>query len=123
METHTSHTGAGSTAPFSTETARLDECVPTPVVELADDDAFDMRIAPLIKQIGGHRVRMLAYSGSIPGPTLRVRQGSGISVRVRNDGDTEATVHWHGLRLDNAYDGVPFETQAPVPPTQPTGHR
>ena len=35
-------------------------------------------------------------------------------MHVRNDGDTEATVHWHGLRLDNAYDGVPFETQPPI---------
>ena len=57
---------------------------------------------------------MLSYNGSIPGPTLRVRQGSEVVVRVRNDGDTEATVHWHGLRLDNAYDGVPFETQPPI---------
>ena len=58
---------------------------------------------------------MLAYNGSIPGPTLRVPQGSEISVRVHNDGDVEATVHWHGLRLDNEYDGVPHETQAPIP--------
>jgi FtsP/CotA-like multicopper oxidase with cupredoxin domain len=58
---------------------------------------------------------MLAYNGSIPGPTLRVPQGSEISIRVRNDADVEATVHWHGLRLDNAYDGVPHETQAPIP--------
>ena len=58
---------------------------------------------------------MLAYNGSIPGPTLRVRQGSEITVHVRNDADIEATVHWHGLRLDNAYDGVPHETQAPIP--------
>ena len=42
---------------------------------------------------------MLAYNGSIPGPTLRVAQGSEITVRVRNDGDHETTVHWHGLRL------------------------
>ena len=54
---------------------------------------------------------MLAYNGSIPGPTLRVRQGSEITVHVRNDADIEATVHWHGLRLDNEYDGVPHETQ------------
>jgi FtsP/CotA-like multicopper oxidase with cupredoxin domain len=58
---------------------------------------------------------MLSYNGSIPGPTLRVQQGSEIIVDVRNDGDVEATVHWHGLRLDNEYDGVPFETQAPIP--------
>ena len=38
-----------------------------------------------------------------------------MTVRVRNDGDHETTVHWHGLRLQNAYDGVPEETQAPIP--------
>jgi FtsP/CotA-like multicopper oxidase with cupredoxin domain len=57
---------------------------------------------------------MLSYNGSIPGPTLRVRQGSEVVVLVRNEGDTATTVHWHGLRLDNAYDGVPFETQPPI---------
>ena len=81
----------------------------------SDDDSLDLRIAPVVKTLGDDRVRMLAYNGSIPGPTLRVRQGSEITVHVRNDGDTEATVHWHGLRLDNAYDGVPHETQAPIP--------
>jgi FtsP/CotA-like multicopper oxidase with cupredoxin domain len=34
---------------------------------------------------------------------------------VRNDADVDATVHWHGLRLDNRYDGVPHETQPPIP--------
>ena len=58
---------------------------------------------------------MLAYNGSIPGPTLHVTQGSEISVQVTNDGDIDATVHWHGLRLDNRFDGVPHETQAPIP--------
>jgi FtsP/CotA-like multicopper oxidase with cupredoxin domain len=59
-------------------------------------------------------VRMLGYNGSIPGPTLKVQQGSEVTVHVANDGDLEATVHWHGLRLENAYDGVPHETQTPI---------
>jgi FtsP/CotA-like multicopper oxidase with cupredoxin domain len=58
---------------------------------------------------------MLAYNGSIPGPTLRVRQGSEVVVHVANDGDVEATVHWHGLRLENRFDGVPHDTQKPIP--------
>ena len=58
---------------------------------------------------------MLGYNGSIPGPTLHVDQGSEITVQVANDGDVEATVHWHGLRLENRYDGVPHETQSPIP--------
>ncbi len=58
---------------------------------------------------------MLAYNGSIPGPTLRVRQGAEITVDIRNDGDVETTVHWHGLRLENRFDGVPHEIQEPIP--------
>ena len=57
---------------------------------------------------------MLAYNGSIPGPTLKVQQGSEVVVNVDNQGDLEATVHWHGLRLDNRYDGT-HETQDPMP--------
>jgi len=66
-----------------------------------------------MKQIGDATVRMLAYNGSIPGPTLKVQQGSEIEVNVINDGDLEATVHWHGLRLENRYDGT-HETQEPI---------
>jgi hypothetical protein len=58
---------------------------------------------------------MLGYNGSIPGPTLHVDQGTEITVQVTNEGDVEATVHWHGLRLENRYDGVPHETQSPIP--------
>jgi FtsP/CotA-like multicopper oxidase with cupredoxin domain len=58
-------------------------------------------------------VRMLAYNGSIPGPTLKVKEGSEIVVNVENHGDTEATVHWHGLRLENRYDGT-HQTQQPM---------
>jgi len=59
-------------------------------------------------------VRMLAYNGSVPGPTLKVPQGSTITVHVTNHGDLDATVHWHGLRLENRYDGT-HDTQAPIP--------
>src|SRR6188472_1256058 len=100
---------------FSVDPTGLARAVDTPTLELADGDTFDIRIAPVATTIGDSQVRMLAYNSSIPGPTLRVRQGSEITVHVRNDADTDATVHWHGLRLDNAYDGVPHETQAPIP--------
>ena len=100
---------------FSTDPTGLAPASTPQVVRLGDGDGFELRIAPVAKQIGDDLVRMLAYSGSIPGPVLHVDQGSEIHVEVRNDGDTEATVHWHGLRLENRYDGVPHETQAPIP--------
>jgi FtsP/CotA-like multicopper oxidase with cupredoxin domain len=74
---------------FSTDPTGLDESVRPAVVRLGDGDRFDLRIAPVAKQLDGNRVRMLAYSGSIPGPTLRVRQGSEITVHVRNDADSK----------------------------------
>src|SRR5215216_1199962 len=84
------------------------------VVELADGDEYELEIAPVRKQIGATAVRMLAYNGSVPGPTLKVPQGSTITVRVTNHGDMDATVHWHGLRLENRSDGT-HDTQAPIP--------
>ncbi len=68
----------------------------------------------MVKRIGDSDVRMIAYNGSIPGPTLHVDQGSEITVDVINNGDVETTVHWHGIRLDNRYDEVPNDTQAPI---------
>ena len=100
---------------FTTETAGLPEVLGPDVTRLADGDRLDLRIGPVRKNIDDAELRMLAYNGSIPGPTLRVDQGSEITVQVRNDGDVEATVHWHGLRLENQYDGVPDETQVPIP--------
>ena len=99
---------------FPTSTEGLPEAAATRVIDLADGDAVDLRIAPVAKRVGDATVRMLAYNGSIPGPTLRVREGSELVVNVANEGDLEATVHWHGLRLDNRYDGT-HETQAPIP--------
>jgi FtsP/CotA-like multicopper oxidase with cupredoxin domain len=101
---------------FITETAGLPEASSPSVVRLRDGDNFDLSIRPVRKRIGDIEVRMLGYNGSIPGPTLHVDQGSEITAVVTNDGDVETTVHWHGLRLENRYDGVPEETQAPISP-------
>ena len=104
-----------STTPdhFSTDVAGLPEACPPELVELSDGDEFDLRVAPVAKRVGDTTLRMLAYNGSIPGPTLKVQHGSEITVHVENQGDTDATVHWHGLRLENRYDGT-HETQAPI---------
>ena len=108
------HDSTDVTATFPTDTAGLPHAVPTQVVELGDGDTFELRIAPVATRIGDDTVRMIAYNGSIPGPTLRVREGSSLVADVVNEGDLEATVHWHGLRLENRYDGT-HETQAPIP--------
>ena len=109
---HGQHTDTRSE--FATEIAGLPETARSQVIDVGDREALELRIAPVAKRLRDATVRMLAYNGSIPGPTLRVREGAEIVVDVINEGDLETTVHWHGLRLDNRYDGT-HETQAPIP--------
>lgn len=56
------------------------------------------------------------YEGQVPGPLVRVRQGERVRRRFVNSLPQASTVHWHGIRIDNAMDGVPELTQAAVPP-------
>ena len=98
---------------FPTDIEGLPEAHAPERIELSDGDEFNLRIGPVAKRIGGDTVRMLAYNDSIPGPLLEVEEGSEIVVNIENQGDMEATVHWHGLRLENRYDGT-HETQMPV---------
>ena len=57
-----------------------------------------------------------AYEGSVPGPVLQVRQGQPVQITVVNKFNEDTTVHWHGIRLPNAMDGVPGLTQKPIRP-------
>jgi FtsP/CotA-like multicopper oxidase with cupredoxin domain len=98
---------------FPTDPSGLPEATSPEVVELADGAELDLRITPVAKRLGDATVRMLGYNGSIPGPTLKVKEGSEIAVHAENQGDVEATVHWHGLRLENRYDGT-HQTQQPM---------
>ena len=99
---------------FPTEVEGLPKARAPEVLELSDGDRFELRITPVAKELAGQTVRMLGYNGSIPGPTLKVPQGARITVDIENQGDLESTVHWHGLRLENRYDGT-HETQPPIP--------
>jgi FtsP/CotA-like multicopper oxidase with cupredoxin domain len=99
---------------FPQEVTGLPEAAATMAVQLSDGDVLPLRIGPVRKTIAGTPQRMLSYNGAIPGPLLRVRQGTTVTVEVTNDAGLEQTVHWHGLRLDNRSDGVPYETQQPI---------
>ena len=59
---------------------------------------------------------MYGYNSQIPGPLIKVNQGETIFVNVTNNLDMETTVHWHGIRLKNEFDGVPMTTQEAIQP-------
>ena len=100
---------------FSTDTEGLEEATSPEVIRLRDGETHEIEIKPVRKHINDAEVRMLGYNGSIPGPTLHVDQDSEVTIEATNLGDVDATLHWHGLRLENRFDGVPEETQAPIP--------
>ncbi|OHC83891.1 MAG: copper oxidase [Rhodospirillales bacterium RIFCSPLOWO2_12_FULL_67_15] len=65
---------------------------------------------------GQPETEVWAYNGTVPGPALRFRRGERARIEVRNALAQETTVHWHGLRVPNAMDGVPHVTQPPIAP-------
>jgi FtsP/CotA-like multicopper oxidase with cupredoxin domain len=58
----------------------------------------------------------LRYNGALPGPTLRGKRGEELRIRLVNELADPTSVHWHGVRLPNAMDGVPQLTQSAIPP-------
>jgi manganese oxidase len=59
-----------------------------------------------------------AYNGMVPGPMMRVRAGDRVRVNIRNELPESTSIHFHGVELANAQDGVPFITQPPIKPGQ-----
>jgi FtsP/CotA-like multicopper oxidase with cupredoxin domain len=64
----------------------------------------------------GKVVKAMAYNGRIPGPEIRVREGERVRVVLKNGLREPTTIHWHGVDVPNAMDGVPGVTQKPVQP-------
>ena len=64
----------------------------------------------------GRTIRAMAYNGRIPGPDIRVREGERVRVVLKNSLAEATTIHWHGVDVPNAMDGVPDLTQEPVAP-------
>ena len=78
---------------------------------------YELIAAPLdLELVPGHITPAWAYGGQAPGVELRCRQGERLRVRFINKLDVPTTIHWHGIRLPLAMDGVPYVSQAPVLP-------
>lgn len=77
---------------------------------------YRLDLAPMEVELGGRRVATWGYNGNLVGPEIRLREGTGLRVTVRNDLPEGTTVHWHGQPVPNAVDGVPDVTQPPIAP-------
>ena len=92
----------------------LPEAVPGVIVDMEDGDEMDIRASLVRRTINGKMLVMYGYNGMYPGPLIRAPRGATVVVNFHNEIPDETTVHWHGIRLDNRFDGVPNVTQPPV---------
>ncbi|MGD9293494.1 MAG: multicopper oxidase family protein [Roseobacter sp.] len=83
-------------------------CLAAPTVLRAE------RVTAQILPEGDGTTNLLGYNGSSPGPELRFREGETLDITFENAIGEGSAVHWHGIRIDNAMDGVPYLTQPMV---------
>ncbi len=78
---------------------------------------FTLTAKPVKWQIlPGVRVTAWTYNGTVPGPEIRVPYGQKVRIVVKNELPEPTAVHWHGIAVPNAMDGVPGVTQKPIAP-------
>src|SRR3546814_3541832 len=77
--------------------------------------AYEMRISDWSSDVcSSDLTAVWTYDGRVPGAEIRVRQGDRLRVLVTNRLSEETTVHWHGIRVPNAMDGVPHLQPKPI---------
>jgi FtsP/CotA-like multicopper oxidase with cupredoxin domain len=89
---------------------------PREVIQLADGDTLQLEAGIVRRSLGGQSYTMYAFNGQSPGPLLEVVRGAAVVVAFTNHLSESTTVHWHGIRLENRFDGVAELTQPAVPP-------
>jgi FtsP/CotA-like multicopper oxidase with cupredoxin domain len=97
--------GSSSSSGVPQLLADIPDAKETQVVRLNDGDKYSVSLSYVMKEVGGRPIKLLAYNGSVPGPTIRVQQGSEITVVFTNDSDMKTLLHSHGVRMQDLYDG------------------
>ncbi len=101
---------------FASDVSGLPADTSSQVVELKNGDTYNLTASMVKKTIARSTVKMLAYNGSVPGPTIKVEQGSEVTMHFTNNTDVDTTIHPHGIRGGSKFDGVPEVSQKPVKP-------
>ncbi len=80
-----------------------------------DVKVFGLTAKPIIWPITGDvNVTAWTYNGTVPGPMIRVTEGDSVRIILKNELPDPTTIHWHGIAVPNAMDGIPDVTQKPI---------
>jgi len=112
-----------STAPFlpstsDTSASRAVAARSTSKVHLSSGDTLVLEAVPIVRTIRGKSLHLYGFNAQSPGPLIEVNQGATIVVRFHNLLGVPSSVHWHGVRLANQFDGTVGLTQDAVAPGQ-----
>ena len=102
--------------PSAQDSAAVPLARPRDLLRVADGDTVVLTAGLVRRSLKGHDILMYGFNGQYPGPLIHIEQAATITVDFHNETAHETAVHWHGIRLDNRFDGVPHVTQEPVPP-------
>lgn len=78
-----------------------------PIIPPNPQQVYDLTISPMACTIAGKTQTIPAMNGSMPGPTLRWREGETVTLNVHNHLAEDTSIHWHGIRCPADMDGVP----------------
>lgn len=123
----------GQTTDWQAMDAAHKEAVDTFLANIGKDTSFwanslpfkmdgDVKVFDIVckevqwEPVPGQPFAAFSYNGTVPGPEIRVTEGDKIRVNVTNQMTQSTSIHFHGVRVPNAQDGVPFITQPVVPP-------
>jgi FtsP/CotA-like multicopper oxidase with cupredoxin domain len=85
-------------------------------VDLQDGQTYPIEAREVKRLIDGKEYKAYAYNGNIPGPIIRAKKGSILTIPFTNNLKENTTIHWHGLRHDVKMDGVPGVSQPEIAP-------
>jgi len=95
---------------------RFPEAAFRQIVPLEDGDTLALEAMPVRRRLKDRTLVMYGFNGQYPGPLIRVDEDAEIVVEFTNSIDLPTTIHWHGVRIENRFDGVPGVTQELVQP-------
>ncbi|WP_431841620.1 multicopper oxidase family protein [Calidifontibacter indicus] len=109
---------ACTSSPGSTGTPSRTFGTPTPIPPSPGQKLIEKTLTakPVTLDLGGRQVSTWAYGDVAPGPLVRATADDFLRLTLDNQLPADTTIHWHGIRLRNAADGVPGLTQDPVKP-------
>ncbi len=98
-------------------TREFDSAYPSKAIHSGKIREFSLKASPTVVPLfNGRPVKVWAYNGQVPGPSLRIRLGETLRIFFTNSLPQPTTIHWHGVRVPNNMDGVPGVTQRPIEP-------